>query len=397
MSGCIHPTVAALPNGSWALSDQESGQILGLSGIDGSTLWTASTGPRNYGPFILGADANGDIYAEQNLATNCVPEPANTANCQGEEILQINGATGSFSSVLQLIDTSSPNTMTLGLENMPPGRDTNTRASIAPGRLFTVEEDLVGDPGSFTNSRWSFNGYSLPAGAPYPTPPNETGGGSGGDGSTGGNQPPTGNGDGITTKGSNSGGGGLGSFGNGATHSLPIILIPGIMSETKETTPAPGSSCPKKEPFELMCSVLRSEGYPVYVVSSSVGPSKATLNSIGDIDTNAQKLAAFLKNTVKQRALLVAHSMGGLIARIAISHYKAPAAGLFTIGTPYDGSFVADVGSTINDVCPILYSFPTCITIESALEAWVPIRSVAASELTKGWRTKENKGLPPLA
>jgi hypothetical protein len=206
MSGCVHPSVAALPTGSWAVSDQGNGAILGLSGTDGSTLWTASTHPHNYGPFILGSDANGDVYAAQNLVTRCVPEPADTTNCQGEEILKISGLTGSSSSVLQLIDTSASNTITLGLENTLPGRYTNTPASIAPGRLFTVEDDLVGNPRSFTNSQWSFNGYSLPTGTPYPTPPDEGGGSAIGGGSS--QSPPVSGGGGVgnNTSGSSSGG-----------------------------------------------------------------------------------------------------------------------------------------------------------------------------------------------
>jgi pimeloyl-ACP methyl ester carboxylesterase len=386
MSGCIHPTVVALPNGSWAVSDQENGEILGISGMDGSTLWTASTQPHNYGPFILGADANGDIYADQNLVTNCTSEPTYTANCQGQEIVQINSSTGSYSTVLQLIDTSSPNTMTLGLENMPPGRDTNTPASIAPGRLLTVEDDLIGDPGSFTNSLWSFNGYSLPAGAPYPTPPDETI--SAGSGLTGSPESPLGAG------GSGAGGGGSGSSGSGATHRLPIVLVPGINSETRETTPT--SPCPTEEPFRAMCLVLREAGYPVFVVSSSKGPSsKAILNSWGDIPTNALKLAQYLRAKVPRPPLVVAHSMGGLISRVALIH--GDAAGLFTVGTPYDGSFFADWDADFVGICSVLrlaIEKVTCGVVESHLRPKWPVGTEAAAELTKSERSRESALLP---
>lgn len=171
MSGCIHPAVASLPGQSWALSNQAEGEILGIGGVNGSTLWAAGTHPQDSGPFILGVDANDDIYAVQGLATNCVSQPPGSINCQGQSILKIEGSTGHVSPLLQLVDTSSPNTMTFGLQNVPPGRDTDTTASIAPGRLFAVEEDLTGSPGDYTNNLWSFSAYPLPAGAPYPTPP----------------------------------------------------------------------------------------------------------------------------------------------------------------------------------------------------------------------------------
>jgi pimeloyl-ACP methyl ester carboxylesterase/outer membrane protein assembly factor BamB len=390
MSGCIHPTVAALPNGSWALSDQESGEILGLSGIDGSTLWTASTEPRNYGPFILGADANGDIYAEQNLVTNCVPEPANTTNCQGEEILQINGATGSFSTVLSLVDTSSPNTMTLGLENMPPGRDTNTSASIAPGRLFTVEEDLVGDPGNFPNSLWSFNGYSLPAGAPYPTPPDETGDGSDGSGGT---QPPTGNGGGDTTGGSDSGAGGSSST---PSSGVPIVIVPGLGAPT-EAVKASDPSCQAAGlQFAPLCTQLRNLGHPVYVVAARPGGgSGAVLNSDGDLNTNAVALRSFLEDTLHEPALLVGHSMGGLVARIAISQYGVPTAGLFTIGTPHDGSFLADIAAGIDVGCAT-DNAAMCAFLGILAKSFPALNSPAALEMTRIARIAESLSVPSV-
>ncbi len=64
------------------------------------------------------------------------------------------------------------------------------------------------------------------------------------------------------------------------------------------------------------------------------------------------KLAAFIRKEVVNAPaalrsgsppLLIGHSMGGLIARTAISDYEASAAGLFTIGTPHTGSYGADL------------------------------------------------------
>jgi pimeloyl-ACP methyl ester carboxylesterase len=183
-------------------------------------------------------------------------------------------------------------------------------------------------------------------------------------------------------------------------------MIPGIQSETTRTTPATPwtqeTHCPKKEPFEAMCSTLRAEGYPVYVVDASVGASpKVTLDTEGDIKTNASKLVTFLDKYVHGQALLIGHSMGGLIARVAMKQYQA--VGLFTIGTPYEGSYVADVGETLNDViCLALQANPaldaaklSCSTIEAALHKWIAFGSTAAKELTHAEREKEAAALSP--
>lgn len=188
MSGCIHPTVASLPNGNWVLSNQEAGELIGISGVTGGIVWTWYTHPPNSGPYILGTDANGNIFAAEGLAEPCDTEPTDSTNCRGQTIIELNGTTGASTPVQSLIETFSPNTMTLNLENQIPGRNIISSASIAPGHLYTIEEDLIGPPGNFTGNLWSFNAYVIPAGATYPTPPDD--GAITNTGDTSPNQPP---------------------------------------------------------------------------------------------------------------------------------------------------------------------------------------------------------------
>ncbi|MDH6180473.1 triacylglycerol lipase [Microbacteriaceae bacterium SG_E_30_P1] len=80
-------------------------------------------------------------------------------------------------------------------------------------------------------------------------------------------------------------------------------------------------------------------------------PAHLTVNSTGDIDLAGEHLARFLGylgDTYGVTQLhLVAHSMGGLFSRAAISVLKATesplsVASLTTLGTPWNGSLVGD-------------------------------------------------------
>lgn len=365
--------LAALPDGGVAY--EVAGQSIGVLNTDGTIRWSTED-PHGYGPMLTDSADHVDFEKESGYQ-NCSD---GLSNCFGFGVDQLEASNGQVQRSLSLVYTNNDPSQFFFCEGF----------SLGSGLFYVVDRLSPGDGETCNNglTQLQLQAFALPGTTgPYPSPPvttipptTETTGGGGG---TGLGAP---------------GGGGSQSGGN-VTHNLPIVLIPGINSETEETGPKTKPSCPSKEPFEAMCLALRKAGYPVYVVGSSVGPSKATLDSIGDIDANAYELTRFLKGTVKQPALIVAHSLGGLIARVAISRDEAPAAGLFTIGTPYDGSYVADVGSKLNGInCILLLSSatPSCAIIQLALRTWLHIGSVAVSELTKEKRTQENKGLPPL-
>jgi hypothetical protein len=87
--------------------------------------------------------------------------------------------------------------------------------------------------------------------------------------------------------------------------------------------------------------------------------------------------------------------MGGLISRVALIHYDT--AGLFTIGTPYDGSFFADWDADFMGICSVLQlaiEKVTCGAIESHLRPEWPVGTEAAAELSKSERTRESALLP---
>lgn len=145
---------------------------------------------------------------------------------------------------------------------------------------------------------------------------------------------------------------------------VPVVLVTGLNANSDQVLPElasplnparEASSCGKAGDFAAICQRLRGAGHPVYVIPSGSGNDNGAvaLDNKGDIDENAQRLRDFVRNRVVQeqgvRPLLVGHSMGGLISRIAISRHGALAAGLFTIGTPHSGSFGADLikGATI--------------------------------------------------
>jgi pimeloyl-ACP methyl ester carboxylesterase len=180
---------------------------------------------------------------------------------------------------------------------------------------------------------------------------------------------------------------------NEATHKIPVVLVPGLKETSHEVVPpydAPLSSeqCDKANDFSYLCNALTQAGFPVYVVSASAGAKKAVLDSLGDLNVNAEALIGFLHATVGQPALLVGHSMGGLIARIAISRYHAPAVGLFTIGTPHDGSFLADIATGMDGEC-LLYNIMMC-HFRDLLAKWFPVNSTAVHEMTFVARALDN-------
>ena len=133
--------------------------------------------------------------------------------------------------------------------------------------------------------------------------------------------------------------GGLNSFATAPVKVPAVVLVTGL----RDSTPGmqPGGDCSSIGSMTSLCAALQAAGFAVYVVPSSAGPG-AVINNRAGIDANARALARYFANAVGQ-AFLVGHSMGGIISRVAISRYGAHALGLFTIGSPHDGSYGADL------------------------------------------------------
>ena len=124
---------------------------------------------------------------------------------------------------------------------------------------------------------------------------------------------------------------------------------------------------------------LLAAGLPVYTSPANVGrrpvsadpepngfdaapetlPADLTVNSAGPIDTAGRHLAAFFAFLAEREGLdtvdVVAHSMGGLFTRAAMRELRDAGhslrfASLVTLGTPWQGSFVAEVANGLLDV-----------------------------------------------
>jgi pimeloyl-ACP methyl ester carboxylesterase len=171
----------------------------------------------------------------------------------------------------------------------------------------------------------------------------------------------------------------------------PVVLITGLHDSTPGMSP--GGNCNAVGHMAAMCSALVAAGNKVYVVSSAAGGG-AVINNAGAIDANAQSLARFLAARVGGPAFLVGHSMGGIIARIAISRYGAQAAGLFTIGSPQDGSFGADLAEGVTGMpC----SGIICSALEAAARKIVAqFGAVAVADLSRSARAADNATLSPV-
>jgi pimeloyl-ACP methyl ester carboxylesterase len=184
----------------------------------------------------------------------------------------------------------------------------------------------------------------------------------------------------------------------------PVVLIPGL---NEGTTGVSGALSPRDCPSELdhkhnefraLCLHLTSLGVPVYVVSSAKGGAAAELDNQAPIDRNARALLNYLRRTfppglTSRAPLLVGHSMGGLIARVAISRYAAPASGLFTIGTPHSGSFWSDaLALSLSLRC----LHPACLAVRAAAQVIAATKGRAAIlDMTLTARGIDNLGLRP--
>ncbi len=142
-----------------------------------------------------------------------------------------------------------------------------------------------------------------------------------------------------------------------------------------------------------LCQALTDQGFPVYVPSSSADPAaKAVITNSKGFDYNAKALRDYLSSVVRTPALLVGHSMGGIFSRIAV-FYGARAAGLFTIGSPFDGSFAADLAvDAARFPCAGTACFALRVAGASALLTFGP---EAMRDLASDARNIENLKLTP--
>ena len=216
-----------------------------------------------------------------------------------------------------------------------------------------------------------------------------------------------------------------------------IVLVSGLSSTTPFSTPA--RACAGKEGTSWGISggiapALRRAGFKVFTVPVRKGsssppapcgkpvPGASTwLNSTGDDDANGAALNRFLAFLHRAYRIdvvtLVGHSDGGVWSRSAIAtHTGAPAIqGLVALGSPFIGSPVADLGTTVANasctgagpVCPPVQRLVQGIVKElggiavdelssAYLETWNPKQKLARCRVTTIQGTAVNpSALPP--
>jgi pimeloyl-ACP methyl ester carboxylesterase len=181
-----------------------------------------------------------------------------------------------------------------------------------------------------------------------------------------------------------------------------VLLVSGVESTSPFSTPA--ASCAGKEGpawgiHDGVAPALKAAGFSVYTAPVRDGPLKSPppscakrapssstwLNSKGDIDANGaalNRLLAFLYRTYHvDTVTLVGHSDGGLWSRAAIAtHESKPTIdGLVTLGTPYTGSFVADIGSLLTNLA-CGGADPTCVLAQNVARGLVTLLGPSAIE-----------------
>lgn len=163
-----------------------------------------------------------------------------------------------------------------------------------------------------------------------------------------------------------------------------VVVVSGFAAESPFTAPTQG--CGKGLAVGVSSTALRDSliaaGFQAYTAPAQVGPGQikeysgfgpfsqcppalpesVTVNALEPIDEGGQRLSAFINYLRSDFGVgsvdIVAHSMGGLFSRSAIKalrDWNSPVAvnSLTTIGTPWEGSFAADVatGELPKSVC----------------------------------------------
>jgi triacylglycerol lipase len=117
----------------------------------------------------------------------------------------------------------------------------------------------------------------------------------------------------------------------------PVVLAHGILGFDQIDLPGV-----RQEYFRGVPERLRGLGAEVHAIR--VGP-------LSSVKERAEELARAVKQLDAERVNIIAHSMGGLDARYAITKLglATRVASLTTIGTPHRGTPLADIGTALGD------------------------------------------------
>ena len=211
-----------------------------------------------------------------------------------------------------------------------------------------------------------------------------------------------------------------------------VVLVSGYTTSTPFTTPDPACNGKEGGTWGIAggpAAALKAAGFAVFTapITNGADPiplpcpgsgvplpdSSMSIDSFGDNDKNGAAFGSFLAflrdNYGVRRVQLVAHSDGGNWSRAAITQSAAFSGleirSLTTLGTPYTGSMIADIGIELHngqcdftdtieqDLCLALLDIVDVVvknggptTIEQLthtyLEAWNPEQSIGACPVT---------------
>lgn len=115
----------------------------------------------------------------------------------------------------------------------------------------------------------------------------------------------------------------------------PIVLAHGILGFDELKLAGR-----RQEYFRGIPELLRKEGAEVHVLR---------VPALGSVEARAQALAEAVRSLPAERVNVIAHSMGGLDARFALTRLglAARVVSLTTIGTPHFGTPLADIGTRV--------------------------------------------------
>ncbi|MGA8218745.1 MAG: hypothetical protein WB771_09275 [Solirubrobacterales bacterium] len=208
----------------------------------------------------------------------------------------------------------------------------------------------------------------------------------------------------------------------GPSYPDAVVLVSGFTTVTPFTTPDPacnGQEGGTWDPATGVAAALKSRGFSVFTApvkhlndpealpcpgsGTPLPPQSDYIDSGGDNDANGAALAGFLgflrDNYGVARVQLVAHSDGGNWSRAALTQRSAysglTVASLTTLGTPYTGSFVADLavemqGSTCDFADPLEQDL--CNALIGVVDLILKDKgSVATRQLTNHYLTSWNR------
>jgi len=213
------------------------------------------------------------------------------------------------------------------------------------------------------------------------------------------------------------------------------VLVSGFTTSTPFSTPAPSCLGNEGDTWSVsIAPVLKAAGFAVFTApegpnsdggaagnapapclgpGQAAPPSNVTINTGGEVDQNGQRLGRFLEflhtNYAVADVQLVGHSDGGIWSRSAITQWAnypgVTITSLTTLGSPHEGSFVADLAlgvdgldcsSTSNPIIKVLCDGVQDVEQIIAQELGPTALSELTSSFMATWNTTQTIGSCPV-